>query len=168
MKKAIGSNVKVTADLAGNVVIKSSNPEFGNIRVEQTRVVTDNSGFLKPKKLSALIPGDMETLNSLGWENGDEIEGKIIVKESTEPFNKKDPEKDLKVAGDSGVVCSIGGKPIYRKNFYSIDETVKDELVIHDNTQEIQAAYAAMKEAAYAVINEEVNTLITTEPNFDL
>jgi hypothetical protein len=163
MKKTVGTNVKVTADKSGNVVIKSSNPEYGNIRVVQERIVTDHNGFLRPKSLSALIPGTIDVLSRLGWQDGDEIEGKIIVKESLEPFNKKDPESDLKVAGDSGIVCSVDSKPIYRKNMWTTNESEKDTLIAHTNGAEIQAAYAVMKE-------EKTETVDTTvkQTSFDL
>ena len=35
------SNVKVSADEAGNVIVQGSNPEWGYIRVEQIRMEID-------------------------------------------------------------------------------------------------------------------------------
>jgi hypothetical protein len=63
-----------------------------------------------------------------------QLPGKIIVKESLEPFNPENPDKNLKIAGDTGIICNIGGQPIYRDTFYSPSETAEDILIMHDET----------------------------------
>ena len=158
------AKVKVTADEAGNVIIKSANnPEYGHIRVEQTRMVIDDNGFARKRKLSALIPGTVEDLKGFGWSNGDEVEGKIVIKESLTPFNKKDPERDYKIAGSSGIVClgvnedSGEVTPIYRKHLFSFGTKAEDTLVEHVNGDEIQAAYAEAKENVAVKPNEDFN-----------
>jgi len=141
------SKVVVTADAAGNVIIRSSkNPTYGHIRVEQTRMIVDETGFARKKKLSALIPGTIEDLKSFNWTANQVIEGKIVIKESLTPFNKYEPERDYKVAGQSQVVCRNDEQPIYRKHFYSLSPNSEDVLVAHTNGEEIQAAYAVLKE----------------------
>ena len=155
------SKVKVTADKAGNVIVKSANnTEFGHIRVEQTRMVVEENGFARRKTLSALIPGTIADLKGFGWETNQDIEGKIVVKESLKPFNKRDPERDFKVAGKSGVVCTVDDAPIYRKHFYTLDSNAQDVLVEHDNDEEIKAAYAEL--------NDEVESAVEPNENFDL
>lgn len=155
------SKVKVTADKAGNVIVKSqNNPEFGHIRVEQTRMVVEDNGFARRKKLSALIPGTIKDLSGFGWEADQEVEGKIVVKESIKPFNKRDPERDFKIAGKSGVVCTVDEQPIYRKHFYTLSATADDVLVEHDNDEEIKAAYAEL--------NESEESAVQPNENFDL
>ena len=140
------TKVQVTADKARSVIIKSeSNPEFGHIRVEQTRMVLDDNGFARRKKLSALIAGTVEDLAGFGWGANQLVDGKIIVKESLTPFNKREPGRDYKIAGDSGIVCSIEEQPIYRKHFYTFSAKAEDETLEHDNGEAIQAAYAASK-----------------------
>ena len=139
--------VTVVADKAGNVVRKSANnPKYGNIRVTQRRFMTDDNGFLRPKTVSALMPGEVEHLLELGVKDGDEIDGRIITKHSMEPFNPSDPERDLKIAGDSEVICTVEDEPIYMKSFFSFDANKQDgEYIQHDNKEEIQAAHAAKK-----------------------
>jgi hypothetical protein len=135
------SKVIVVANENGEVVQKSeNNAEYGHIRVEQTRSMIDDRGWLTRKKLVALIPGKIEDLEESGYTNGEELEGKIVVKESIEPFNAKFPERDLKYAGTTGVICKSGDNPIYRKAIYTLDMTVTDELVAHTNTDEIRKA----------------------------
>lgn len=141
------SKVQVTADKAGNVIVKSpNNPTYGHIRVEQTRMVIDENGFARRKKLSALIPGTIKDLSGFGWEAGNLVAGKVIVKESMTPFNKKDPERDYKVAGQSGVVCCSEGNPIFRKHFFVLNPNAEDVTIPHDNEEEIKAAYAELAE----------------------
>jgi hypothetical protein len=152
------SKVLVTADKAGNVIIKSaSNTEYGHIRVEQTRMVIDENGFARRKKLSALIPGTIGDLKAFSWSVGEQVDGKVIVKESLKPFNKRDPERDYKIAGLSGIVCCKDNQPIYRKHFYTLSSTAEDTAIEHTNSEEIQAAYAAVKEGQDVSSSEDFN-----------
>lgn len=134
--------VTVTADPSGQAVVASqNNPEFGYVRVAQTRNIVDERGWLKNKPVAALILGKTADLRET-YQANQELEGKIVIKESLTPFNKKSPEKDLKVAGETGITCMVGDKPIYRKAFYSQDADAKDVLVQHTNVAAIKAKYA--------------------------
>tara|TARA_R110002126_G_scaffold79669_10_gene197715 strand:- start:1357 stop:1824 length:468 start_codon:yes stop_codon:yes gene_type:complete len=148
----MNSKVIVTQDKQGQVVTPSANAEWGYIRVEQSRVVIDEQNFAKRSTISALIYGKTADLNSFGWAQGTELPGTITVTEQTEPFNPKSSEKDLKRAGDSGVVCMFGDDPIYRKNFYKNDPEAMDATLEHTNGDEIKAAYLATK--ANAAVSE--------------
>jgi hypothetical protein len=143
------TKVIVTANEAGQVIVRSeNNPEWGHIRVEQTLLVVDDSGFAKKSRRSALIPGLIEDLSEFGYTAGQEISGQVIIKESLTPFNKKNPKRDLKIAGDSGVVCSQDGMPIYRKSVFTTDSSKEDDTLSHTNDEEIKAVYAAKGEAS--------------------
>lgn len=143
------SKVKVTADKAGNVIsVSKNNPEWGHIRVEQTRMIIDENGFARSTRVSALIPGEVAQLAAFGFTEGQELPGTIYVKEQTTAFNPKTPERDLKIAGNSGVICKIGDEPIYRKNFYSENPEKHDETIEHTNKDEITAAYEAVSKTA--------------------
>ena len=145
----MNSKVIVTADKTGNVITPSeNNPEWGYMRVEQSRVIIDDQNFARRSNISALIYGKTTELQGFGWVAGTELPGRIIIQESTTPFNTKSPEKDLKRAGDSGIVCMFGADPIYRKNFYKNDPSTSDSTLEHTNGDEIKAAYAASKSNA--------------------
>lgn len=142
------SKVKVTADELGNVVVVSkNNPEWAHIRVEQSRIVIDDAGFARKKNISALIHGTTDDLKSFGWTKGQELTGKIVFKESLEPFNLSQPERDYKIAGKTGIVCCLDGQPIYRKTFYTLNSKAEDISVAHNNTEDIRAAYSISSEA---------------------
>jgi hypothetical protein len=143
----MSNKVKVTADEAGAViVISDGNSEYGHIRVIQERVIFDDRGWARKKPVSALVPGTVEDLKSLGWVNHQELEGKVIVKESLKPFNPKDPDRDLKIAGKTGIICCQDGKPIYRKTFYNEASNAGDILIEHTNGEDIRNAYLASVE----------------------
>jgi len=143
----MNSKVKVTADELGNVVVVSkNNPEWAHIRVEQSRVVIDDNGFARKRNISALVHGTTDDLKSFGWTRGQELGGKITFKESLEPFNHSQPERDYKVAGKTGVVCCIDGQPIYRKTFYTLNSSAEDISIAHNNVEDIRAAYASVSE----------------------
>lgn len=140
------SKVKVTADAAGNVIVPSkNNAEWGHIRVVQDRMIVDENGFARKKTLSALIVGKITDLKGFGYSKDQEIEGVVIFKESLKPFNTTDPEGDYKVAGKTGIICCQDGAPIYRKNFYTQNETASDVCLEHDNKDAIRAAFAELK-----------------------
>ena len=95
------NSVVVTGDAAGNVIMTSkNNPEYGFIRVEQSRMLVDDRGWARKKTVSALIPGKVEDLKGFDWSAGEIVEGKVTVTESLTPFNEQEPSRDLKIAGD--------------------------------------------------------------------
>jgi len=140
----MNSKVIVLADETTGAVVNVSqnNPEYGYIRVQQVRTMIDDNGFLRRKPVSALIPGTLAELKESGFFAGQQLDGKIVVEESLEPFNEKAPERDLKIAGETGVVCTLGGLPIYRRTKMSFDGSVSDTLIKHDNVEQLRAAYA--------------------------
>jgi hypothetical protein len=150
----MNSKVIVTADATTNAVVNVSenNPEYGWIRVEQVRTMIDDNGFLKRKPVSAIIPGVVEDLKASGFFAGQQLDGKIVIQESLEPFNKKTPERDLKIAGETGIVCTYGGLPIYRRTICSFDGLAQDQLIKHDNSEELRAAYANSQRANTATL----------------
>ena len=141
------SKVKVVADATTKLVInQSANPLFGYVRVVQNRIVIDDNGFMKRKEYSALIHGLIEDLQTVGYHDGMELNGKVIAEESLEPFSKKGPNKP-KTAGDTNVICTLGGYPIYRRTKYTDKVNSEDMLIAHDNKAEVKAAYAASEAA---------------------
>lgn len=141
------SKVKVTADETGAVIIISkNNPEWAHIRLEQSRIMIDETGFGRRKPITALLHGTTEDLKSFGWKKDQELEGRIVFKESLNPFNTKEPERDYKKAGKTGIVCCQDGQPIYRKTFYTMNNSTQDISIVHTNIEEIRAAYASEKE----------------------
>ena len=151
------SKVKVTANEAGAVIIVSqNNPEWGHIRVMQERVIFDE-GWAKKKTISAFIPGTIEDLKALNWLPNQELDGKIIEKESMKPFNTKDPERDYKIAGKTGIVCVVDGAPIYRKTQYTNNPSAADIKILHTNGEDIKEAYLKLKKEALVKEEQEEN-----------
>jgi hypothetical protein len=140
------NKVKVTADQNGNIIaVSPNNPEYGFVRVEQIVTQIDQRGWLKNVKRSTLIKGLVEDLIKSGFKAGFELTGKIVVIESLTPFNQENPDRDLKIAGDSGIVCRIGDEPIYRQTFFTPDVNAQDQLIMHDNTEEIREVMTAAR-----------------------
>ena len=144
----MNSKVRVLADATTNAVVNmSENPKYGYIRVEQVRNVVDDKGFWRRKPISAIVPGMLDELQAEKFYAGQELPGKIVIKESLTPFNDKTPERDLKIAGDTGIVCKFEGNPIYRKTVYTLASNAEDVLIKHDNVDELRAAYSASQTA---------------------
>jgi hypothetical protein len=139
----------------GGVIHTSKNTEYGYIRVEQERSLFDNKGFLRRKQISALIPGTIDDLKKAGFYERQELPGKIVIIEQTEPFNKTNPDLDLKIAGSTGIVCTKNGKLIYRKHFYTVFTDADDEMIQHSNGDDISEAYLMEKTLTKLEPNEE-------------
>jgi hypothetical protein len=143
----MSNQVIVTAQEGGAIIVQSiNNPDFGYIRVEQNRTSIGNDGWVKSKHLSALIRGTVKTLKTLNYKEGQLLSGKITIIEQTEPFNNANPEKDYKIAGETGIICTIEGHPIFRNCFYTEDNSTPDVFVAHDNAADIKTKLAELKE----------------------
>jgi hypothetical protein len=140
----MNSTVKIVADATTGAVVRVSetNPEFSSVRLEQTRTVIGNNNFIERKTVSTLLQGATSDLTAMGFYAGQELPGSIVVEESMTPFNKKNPERDLKIAGETGIVCRVGDQPIYRRSTYSTASNAQDILIKHDNVEQLRTAYA--------------------------
>ena len=141
------SRVTITGDDVGNVIaVSQKNPEYGHIRVEQDVNEFTADGWLRLRKRSALIHGLMKDLQAAEFYAGQQLPGKIVVKESLMPFDLENPERNLKIAGESGIVCRVDDQPIYRQTFYCQDPNACDELIMHTNSEEIREVNHANRE----------------------
>ncbi len=135
------NKVQIVPDELGNVIrVSQNNSEFGHVRLQQERVTFGNTGWVNRKTVSTLLHGKVEDLRDMGIHNMKELAGKIVVRESLEPFNTNDPDRDLKIAGDTGIICCQDGQPIYRKTVFTADTNAEDVLVAHDNGDAIREA----------------------------
>jgi hypothetical protein len=137
--------VKVVSDENKNVLfVSENNPDYGWLFVEQVATQIEN-GWLRNVRRKARIMGKISDLQELGYTADTELPGKIIVKESFTPFNLENPDRDLKIAGTTGVICRLDDQPIYRQTFYTTNENLQDELIHHNNNLEIKEVMNAQK-----------------------
>jgi len=152
----MSNRVRVVADKNGNIIgVSTNNPEYGYVRVEQTAVQINNDGWLRNVRRSALIKGKVEDLSEVAFREGQELAGKIVITESLTPFNPVNPDRDLKIAGDTGVICRIDDQPIYRQSFYTTNDNAFDELITHDNAEEIREVQTAQKAMTGLSVNKK-------------
>jgi hypothetical protein len=140
---------QVSPDEQGNAIrVSKNNAEYGHVRLTQNRVTFNTNGWVNKKTLTTLIHGTVEDLQAMNFSTEQPLNGKIVVREQLEPFNTNDPDRDLKMAGDTGIVCCEHGQPIYRKTFYDASGTMEDTYVAHTNGDAIREANADNVEAA--------------------
>lgn len=140
------------------VITVSSNPEYGWITVTQERTLLDDTGFIRPIQLHAFIKGKIKDLRALKLRPGAILPGKIVIQEQLTPFSAKMPEKDLKVAGKTGITCCLDDQPIYRRTRYTEDADAIDHFVGHNNGPEIKARYLE-------ILHQESLAEQTDDPN---
>jgi hypothetical protein len=138
--------VTVMADQNGNVIgVSQNNPEYGYIRIAQQAIQINEDGWLRHVNRSALLKGKVTDLQLANYKEGTTLPGKIIVIESLIPFNMENPDRDLKIAGDTGIICRLDDEPIYRQTFYTQNPLATDEFINHTNKEEIREVVRAQK-----------------------
>lgn len=139
--------VVVKADEQGNVIgVSKNNPEYGYVRVQQSTMQINEQGWARPITRNALIKGKVEDLLQFNFKSNQVLPGKIVIKESLIPFNQENPDRDLKIAGDTGIICRVNDEPIYRQTFYTENLNSTDELIMHTNTVEIRDVQKVQRE----------------------
>ena len=96
-----------------------------------------------------------------------ELDGNIIVREQLVAFNANAPERDLKIAGETGVICKgvdqeTGEvKEIYRKSFYDPTGLQKHISIPHINGDEIREANGDTNSSSKKTLSQsELNNLL--------
>ena len=139
------TKVKVQADELGNVITPTANPEIGYIKLEQKSNII-NGNWVKNQKKTCLIFGKFEELAEFNFTKDEELDGQIIIEESFIPFNENNAEREMKMAGSTGIPCLLDGQPIYRRQRYTTNMNEQDLLIQHNNTAQIKEAIDANKE----------------------
>lgn len=135
--------ITIILNKQGEALNISKNPEYGYVTVQATQFVNTN-GFYSKKLRTANIRGLVTDLNEMeasagSWDNFVKG-GKLITKESLTPVNAQDLSVGLKVAGDTGIICKKDGQSIYRRTEFTKNFNEMDDLIQHDNVEEIRAA----------------------------
>ena len=140
--------VTIVQDEMGNTIrVSKNNPEYGHVVLSQEDSMFTQTGWIKKVTKSTLLHGTVEDLRDEKQLKNKTLQGSIYIVESFKPFSTDNPDYDLKMAGNTGVVCKgtdteTGemNMPIYRKSYYDPTGTMVDTLVPHTNSQEIREA----------------------------
>tara|TARA_R100000808_G_C2130353_1_gene139684 strand:+ start:527 stop:1105 length:579 start_codon:yes stop_codon:yes gene_type:complete len=140
------SKVNIMPDEHGNKIrVSTNNPEFGYIRLTQETQTIGANNWLKKQSRSTLVHGKVEELEQ-SFSGMDHLNGQLIIREQITAFDNNDPDRDLKMAGETGVICKAVDTetgevvPIYRKTFFDPTMKMTDTLVPHINSDEIKEA----------------------------
>ena len=148
----------LTTKDGSTINVNANNPEYGYIRVGQSQTKFNQDGWLSSESRYFLLKGKLDQLQNSGLSAGATLPGKLVRQESFEPF---DSYSQPKVAGETGVICSVNGQPIYSRVVYDASGTIQDTLIAHDNKEEI---VAALSNNVKPVINPgDISEAFTTE-----
>lgn len=130
MKNSVKKSVVVKHPETGLVITPSVNkPEFGTIRIDQEANVFTN-GFFAVQKRTAFVRGRITDLESLGLKDDSTLDGKIIRKESFEPFYEN---QEPKINPQTNEVILTDGRPTYLEFEYTEDKDASDHWVAESN-----------------------------------
>ena len=140
------NKVNIMADDHGNKIrVSTNNPEFGYIRLQQDTTTIGTNNWLKAQSRSTLVHGKVEELEQ-SFSGMDHLNGQLVIREQINAFDNSNPDRDLKMAGETGVICKAVDTetgevvPIYRKTFFDPTMKMTDTLVPHINSDEIREA----------------------------
>ena len=126
MKNLVKKPVVVKHPETGLIITPSVNkPEFGTIRIDQ-EVNVFTKGFFAVQKRTAFVRGRITDLESLGLKDGSTLDGKIIRKESFEPFYEN---QEPKINPQTNEVILTDGRPTYLEFEYTEDKNASDHWV---------------------------------------
>ena len=133
--------IQIIADDNGNKIrVSANNPEYAHVRLVQEKIWIAPSGWVRKRNMSTLLHGKLEDLRDLGINKMKYLPGQIVIKEQCEPFDQSNPDRDVKYAGDTGVICCRDGEIIYRRTMYDANCIDTDVLVAHTNGDAIREA----------------------------
>jgi len=91
------SKVYVVGDPTTKAVVEQSknNPDYGYVKVVQSRSMVGADGFYRKMEVPALIHGFTSDLVHAGYYAGQELPGRVVIKESLTPFNVADKVADV-------------------------------------------------------------------------
>lgn len=128
--------IQIIADDNGNKIrVSANNPEYAHVRLVQEKIWIAPSGWVRKRNMSTLLHGKLDDLQDLGINKMKYLPGQIVI---TESHNGND--RDIKYAGDTGVICRVDDQPIYRVTEYDASHTRVDTLIAHTNGDEIREA----------------------------
>ena len=152
----------VKDDMNNTIRVSKNNAEYAHIRLQQEKTIIVN-GWLQNKVVSTLIHGKTEELQASGIKKYKKLPGNIIIQESLEG-----KERDLKYAGNTGIVCCIDGQPIYRVTKYDATGTLEDTLIAHNNGQAIREANSAsLEDLQNAKVSDSDESMVSDEDPVD-
>lgn len=133
---------KVIAHPETGVVVTQNvnNPEYGTIRVDSETITFSQDGFMNKSRRTAFIRGEYKLLLSLGLKDGMSLPGKIIKKESYQPFFEG---QNPKINPSTGEVVLTNGRETYLQFVYTEDVNASDVFitekaeVVSDATQSV-------------------------------
>ena len=116
----------------GAVITPSTNtPLFGTIRLDSEHKSMEK-GFVNIQKRSAFVRGRIEDLNALGLKSGQSLPGKIIKRESFEPFYEGQTSK---INPSTGEIVLTNGRETYLEFVYTEDANATDQWVGANNAE---------------------------------
>ncbi len=128
------SKVRVIKNSKTGKVINQSenNPDYGYVVLEQTVESINGNGWLDSRRRVAVLPSTMETLNRFNFTEGQELDGKLVIKESTKGREGQKPKIYPKGHINEGKPCLHNGEMIYRNCFITLNEDEQDVLLSMD------------------------------------
>lgn len=94
--------------------------------IVKSSVFNMENGFIVKQTRSATLTVEQSLVKDLGWKEGTQLPGKIVVQESFEPFYEG---QEQKINPDTKADVLVDGRKVYRQSRYTDDLTATDSLI---------------------------------------
>lgn len=123
------------------ITVSENNPEYGTIRLDEESIQFQNN-FMNKTRRSVFIRGKVVDLESLNYKANQALAGKIIKRESFEPFYEG---QSPKINPTTQKVVLKDNKPVYLEFVYTLDMKAQDEWV--ESSEEVSNPVAESAQA---------------------
>jgi hypothetical protein len=116
----------------GSILTVRKNPDWSSIRVESAVIVNNEKGLLALQKRVAFVRMQTAVAEALIAQNQLKegkplpVKGKIVVKESLEPFYEG---QEAKINPTTMEIVTFMNQPVYRITYFQSGDSAHDELV---------------------------------------
>lgn len=143
-----GTDQKPVWTATDTAVIEGANPDWCAINVMSIQESYSAAGFENQRVMSALIRRRIAGAEDK-YVPGQVLNGKIAVMEQLTPTDAADDSRDVKYLGadlqEAGIACTVQGKPVYQRKYYTDNLGTQDIVVNHDNQEQIANHRALVK-----------------------
>lgn len=134
----------------GNVItVSTKNPKYGTIRLDESHTSFEG-GFVNTQKRTAFLRGEVVALEALGLKDEQKLPGKIIKRESYQPFYEGQSPKIYPNGSEkAGQPVLTNGRETYLEYVYTANNNANpDEWIGEDIVVASEEASSALAEQA--------------------
>lgn len=118
----------------GNVItVSTKNPKYGTVRLDESHTSFEN-GFVNTQKRTAFLRGEVVALEALNLQDGAKLPGKIVKRESYQPFYEGQSPKIYPEGSErAGQPVLKNGRETYLEYVYTANNSADPDVWVGED-----------------------------------